>query len=149
MKFEITLKQLNNLTKAIQFWLKVPRTSVVNGLGCWRETTDVTSRPTCGSSACFGGWLPHSPYFAKLGVKINTDSAYSKGTPVLFVADEILLGKDVALHLFGTRDLFATKGFFSQDYDLWRSMGENASEWGLVLLRLAYVIDNAKLVKNV
>lgn len=146
MKYKLTQQQFKNLTAAVNFWLKVPRDTVTAGLNTWRSAGAVTTKPTCGSTACFGGWLPYSPYFSQLGVQRR---GRFNPHPVLVENDIIVHEmKDVAEHLFGERELFASKFYWSIDRQLVREMGENASDWGLVLMRLAYVLEHAELIAD-
>lgn len=150
MKYKLTQQQFTNLTEAVKFWLKVPRETVTADLTTWRTPStrcdiNTTKKPTCGSPACFGGWLPYSPYFAKLGV--TSASKYS-AQPVLktgriFIEYE---GKSLARHLFGERELFASRRYWDEDNAFIKELGANYSDWGLVLMRLAYVLENAELI---
>lgn len=151
MRYKLTQQQFTNLTEAVNFWLKIPRNTVKSGLSAWRVSSDenceinTTKKPTCGSPACFGGWLPYSPYFAKLNV---TPYSKTEGYPVIrdkkgWVIHE---AKDLAQHLFGERELFSTSFFWEVDSTFKKQLGDNFSTWGLVLMRLAYVLENAELI---
>ena len=153
MKYKLTQQQFTNLTEAVNFWLKVPRNTVKSGLSAWRTTSDenceinTTKKPTCGSPACFGGWLPYSPYFAKLEV---TPYSKSEAQPVIRTGRVLLAyeGKSLARHLFGEFELFASKNYWDKDYRFIKELGANYSDWGLVLMRLAYVLENAELITD-
>lgn len=151
MRYRLTQQQFKNLTQAVNFWLKVPRDTVKSDLDRWRRTEDgvrvtTSNKPDCGSTACFGGWLPYSSYFSKLGV--HPAAAYD-AYPVLnatrFTSYE---GKDLAEYLFGERELFASKTYWNVDRQLIEELGTNYSDWGLVLMRLAYVLENAELITD-
>lgn len=152
MKYKLTQQQFKNLEEAVKFWLKVPRETVTTDLTTWRTPSrrceiNTTTKPTCGSPACFGGWLPYSPYFAELGV---TPYSKSEAQPVIrtnriFLAYE---GKSLARHLFGEFELFASKNYWDKDYHFIKELGANYSDWGLVLMRLAYVLENAELITD-
>lgn len=148
MKYKLTQEQFKNLIQAVNFWLKVPRNTVKSNLDSWRHNdnayyTFTEKKPDCGSTACFGGWLPYSSYFSKLGVQPASDvEAY----PVLSLDhSKTYEGKELAYYLFGEYELFASKGFWSVDAQLIKELGTNYSDWGLVLMRLAYVLENAEL----
>jgi hypothetical protein len=152
MKYQLTQQQFKNLTAAVNFWLKVPRDTVKRGLETWSTPQGtgrggyIYAKPTCGAAACFGGWLPYSPYFERLGV---TPRSENEAYPVLRVDGVIKYdSKDVAEQLFGERELFASKYYWHVDRALVKEMGENASDWGLVLMRLAYVLENVELITN-
>jgi hypothetical protein len=150
MKYKLTKQQFKNLTEAVNFWLKVPRNTVTSKLQSWRGCEYLTpqglSTPSCGSTACFGGWLPYSPYFSSLGVQAVSRL---EGHPILRTNGITEYdGKALAGYLFGERELFAGKYYWSEDYPLIEELGANYSDWGLVLMRLAYVIDNADLIND-
>lgn len=81
---------LENTKLALKYWLTVPAENVVTGLACWKDSP---GEHTCGTIACFGGWVPAMPEFAAMGV-VTTPG----GAPAMPGG---LLGTEVADLLFG------------------------------------------------
>lgn len=142
MKYKITLQQLLNLTAAIEFMLTLTPAHILRGMNAW--VLDPSKPLSTKNPACFGGWVPRIPHFAALGVTSNPDV----GNPR--VGSEVY-SADVSQELFGARWLFARqmsdfhgKQFNIEDRRRWRSM-PNPTDYDLILLRLAHVIDNAEV----
>ena len=109
---------IQNLIAARDFMLSVEPSKV--DLSWWRQQVgDSADAPssqngpaTCGTIACFGGWLPHSPFFRDgLGVKLYGHS----GAPMIKTVDDDgdedeLSGCEVADYLFGDSNLFDASG---------------------------------------
>ena len=104
MKSLTKREQLRNCEIALFYWKTVPRGNVIPNLKKWRSRLTSTKH-TCGTIACFGGWLPAMPEFATMGVK----SSKFDGAP--YIGDDeysrIHFGTDnLADHLFGNHQMF-------------------------------------------
>lgn len=106
---------ISNLKVARARWLTIPPANVYPDLSGWNAAKHpVDYVPTCGSVACFGGWVALMPEFNALGVYPDTGN----GAPLIdFTGPN---GEDVhplllCLHnyygeataIFGRRDIFA------------------------------------------
>lgn len=118
-----TEQQIKNLEEALYvMWPSVPEANVAVALKYWQEkpwTEHCTAdtKATCGTIACFGGWVALYPYFQAQGVFPNPVN----GAPMM----PPLAGSEVAEFLFGDADLFRTRGahradsgFFGTDHEL-------------------------------
>ncbi|VTU32061.1 hypothetical protein H4CHR_02934 [Variovorax sp. PBS-H4] len=100
-----------NLLEAQKFWATVNPDNV--DLCDWRdpegeeldEIVDYSTPPSCGTLACFGGWLPWAPYFAEMGVRQNP----GRGTPEIGAGERYECGSNVAKYLFGEWYLFDSR----------------------------------------
>jgi hypothetical protein len=86
------MNYLENVNAAIEAWQSVPKTEV--RLSTWSRE--------CGSTHCFGGWLPYFEHFQGLGVVRNRMS----GAPEMLIDGKLWAGYPVAARLFGDMDLF-------------------------------------------
>lgn len=59
------MNHLENTKLALKYWLTVPPQNVPPGLCTWNRNP---GKHTCGTIACFGGWVPAMPEFAAMGV---------------------------------------------------------------------------------
>ena len=131
---------LENTQAALLEWRKLDPATVK--LAHYRSNPHLDTTPSCGSPACFGGWLPHLEYFRALGVV-----ALNCGVPGLprsegpYLGHELHQGREVAFELFGSVDLFEMRGS-ECDVDLMDEIGISAFnktlDWALVLNRLEY-----------
>ena len=91
---------IQNLREALKMMSGLTSTQVF--LDRWSSNPNGSA---CGTVACFGGWLPHTPYFQNLGVirsQIN-------GSPQLYtegLGNYRLCADEVAEYLFGCGALF-------------------------------------------
>lgn len=64
------MNHLENTKTALRYWLTVPVANVAYNLDTWNISgTDAEYKHTCGTVACFGGWLSAMPEFEAMGVK--------------------------------------------------------------------------------
>lgn len=132
-----SMNHLENTKLALKYWLTVPPQNVAPGLGSWNRNP---GKHTCGTIACFGGWVPAMPEFAAMGV-----TAGIRGEPEMA---GMLLASDVAKTLFGEVDhawgngfrgnLFDTAGYcaYDRDPDLDVDQSYYTDSHGLVVHRL-------------
>lgn len=108
MKRTFTKQQVKNIEEALVMWKTVPPKNVFPCLDDWRDFSQEhpSSKVTCNTIACFGGWCCHWPEFKKQGLKAETD-----GRPLL---GEIV-GSKVAEQMFGDIDLFLPRGVHPAD----------------------------------
>src|SRR5437868_5504182 len=94
----------NNLLAAQAFWATIEPENV--DLSDWRDPDGTEELPvdagygvppTCGTIACFGGWLPWSPYFKALGVTVDPE----RGWPQIGTGERSEIRDSVAQYLFG------------------------------------------------
>ena len=112
-------------------WPSVPARNVYPRLFRFRGGTGrLTSVPDCNTVACFGGWCPWWPAFAKQGVDVDMNgSPMVRGRPAM----------SVTLHLFGDPTLF----FARHGVEL---VGfADLSDHEIVTLRLKRLIENSKV----
>ena len=86
---------IQNTQAAISAWENVPPETVMRNLSFFRIGSRDGNAPSCGSPACFGGWLPYFDHFAKLGVISDRSGAPRFAGRLDQTAD------DVSLLLFG------------------------------------------------
>ena len=93
----------DNSTEVLEFWLKnvveaearwreVPAANVVERLEVWRadwESRDSVLPVSCGTVACFGGWVAVMPYFMSLGVYPNNDGEPTISKPYMETVTEV------------------------------------------------------------
>lgn len=103
-----TAQQIKNLKDALVWWKTVPKKNV--NLNAWRDNG--TLPYTCNTICCFGGWCAVYPGLAAQGVRV----APVWGDPFIRDTDgSILCSKAVGQHLFGDRNIFASRGYHSVD----------------------------------
>ncbi len=109
----------------------VAEETVRRDLKWWRggDRAQYLEQPSCGSPACFGGWLPFIPEFKAQGVTASPIT----GCPVL----EGARWENVDLHLFGVGDLFAPQSTIDEAVGL--------AGKALILHRLDTALANATL----
>lgn len=84
---------LKNAIEAREFWKTVPPTGVCSRLKRFNGS--------CGTTHCFGGWLPYSDYFKGIGVQ-----ATEEGIIEFVQGERINCGFQVAHELFGWDGMF-------------------------------------------
>lgn len=95
MPHKITPEQMTNLQAALAAWNQVEPSTV--NLDVWRARMDNRyQKPSCGSAACFGGWLPHFEHFKSLGVIADWD-----GAPMMRRDERLLPNTHISPELFG------------------------------------------------
>ncbi|WCD44241.1 hypothetical protein Lumi_102 [Xylophilus phage Lumi] len=121
MKALTTTQQLDNCIMALFLWrTTVKPEQVVPGLRCFGISG------TCGTLACFGGWLSTWKHFQKQGVRVLNEAgnrlakATFPGAPYMLDPERELglIGhpSEVARHLFGRDDMFARNLGLMDDY---------------------------------
>jgi hypothetical protein len=102
---QTTTKWLKNLSLSLTEWAKVPEENVVRDLNSW----------TCGTQACFGGWVAQQPYFQAQGVRVFDPRSKVDRYPAL---DGIATVSGVSYELFGYRELFHTREICPLDQEI-------------------------------
>ena len=110
-------KQIRNCLVAIDMVKSLPPEKFTKGLSSW----------TCGSAACFGGWVAVHPFFKKQGVvRVSED-----GSPT-FIGSLYGAASEVSRSLFGSYVLF--------DYRAWGEL-PGLSDKQVVLYRLKRALN--------
>lgn len=111
-KIRVTPQQRANARFARDvMWPSIPPENVAPKLGFWakrlngRRLVPHIAHPvriaTCGTIACFGGWVAQNPYFQAQGVRPSDD-----GLPMMTTGTATHYGSGVAFMLFGDAFLF-------------------------------------------
>jgi len=136
-KILVTKKQRANLLDAIiRMWPSVPEANVVHYLSTWRGKEPAMQVPTCGTTACFGGWCEWWPPFRKqIGLRAPKSG------------EKLVYGNQAGWHditrLFGpmTEDnvdrLLAPRGCHPSD------LGFSGTDHALVANRLQWLFHNS------
>lgn len=129
---QVTPQQRANATEALEvMWPSVPAENVYPRLSLFRGGTGrLTSVPDCNTVACFGGWCPWWPAFAKQGVVVDMNGRpMVRGRPAM----------SVAAHLFGDPTLFHARHGVE-------TIGlAHLSDHEIVTLRLKRLIENSEV----
>ena len=102
-------EQLKNCEAYLRNWDTVPRDLIYPRLRDW----SMQEEHTCRTLHCAGGWLPYFPEFRGMGVYRDDG-----GRPALFSTTSggsTMYGRSVSLYLFGEYNLFASRGYPSQE----------------------------------
>lgn len=129
-KIKVTAQQRKNAREAQRMWATVPTKNVIPSLRAWREDVAGSRPPTCGTTACFGGWCAWWPAFRQLGI-----TAGYGGQPRLLGAD----GFHVAAMLFGWEGLFEPRMCLPIDKDF---VGDDHA---LIAHRLEWLITHSEV----
>jgi len=121
-------QHIDNTEAAISAWATVPPETVMRRLKAYRVGWRDGNAPSCGSPACFGGWLPYFGWFAALGV-----IATATGAPAF--AGRLIRASDVSNELFGCCLLFEPRT---------RLDDEQATDHEVVMTRLLDHLDSLK-----
>ncbi len=117
MTHKFTPQQIENIREAIKMWETVPPENVAPRLGFWRDGfgdphAGQKKPPTCGTVACFGGWLAWWPAFRAQGVE-----AWDGGAPYLTWASQPWAYM-VSRELFGDDDMFDSRDLHKMDHNM-------------------------------
>lgn len=132
---KITQQQFKNLKYAAEvLWPNIKPEQVQRGLAMW----------TCGTQACFGGWVTRDPYFQAQGV-----STHPEGDPRITHLEDCC-GPDVAAQLFGAAFLFHAVPTAVHSPDLSAAYQDSAqlTAHELVTARLAWMLEHAQVEES-
>lgn len=139
--FKVTpLQRANALHALNDFWPTIKPEQVSGRLNYWRterdcegepEFVDFDAPPTCGTVACFGGWVEwHAPFRRQMGLNPDKGEADIEALHGLF-------GTDSDSH---TLNIFAERNWgFDGD------IGFEGSDHELVSHRLRWLIDHSEM----
>ena len=127
-------EHLANLKLALECWGRVNPELVTHNLLSYEEETP------CGTAACFGGWLPHFPEFAAMGVLRDGFG----GQPIWHSPEAVSPENEEGRRFLDPETLF---GYFGEYLFCVRSPSENAlplNDHEVVSRRLRIAIDQTE-----
>lgn len=105
--------QIQNCDEFLKEWANIKPKQVSSRLQNWEEHT------ACGTAACAGGWLPHMPWFQRLGVRRTC-----MGAPSINDSDPTRVAKE----LFGNSDMFSINHTNRPDHEVVTQRFENQKQ---------------------
>ena len=136
---------------ALAFFLAEPR-HVVGGLTYWRDvsakadTNSYREAPSCGSPACFGGYLPFIPHFAAQGVTLHANSGGPVRNPDLSHPNACISSDRLSQELFGTPIMFWSVLDWNETKSLPKLEEREGREQQHIIQRLQWLIRESRVI---